>query len=184
MPPTGPAPVVPERRGGPVRRTFRHWHAAWKSYVCGYPEQFVEPPLGYYIYETFGMMKAKADPHDFILYRSDFHDGSSALSPAGAQKLSLMASRLPGWLGPVLVEWTPERPELAESRRMAVLALFQQAGMPLVNERVVVAASPFPGLPGADAANNFDTLMLRDQAAPRSYSVTPTSTATLGGGAR
>ncbi|MBX6315860.1 MAG: hypothetical protein IRY99_23550, partial [Isosphaeraceae bacterium] len=167
--PTGPAPPVPERRVGPLRRFYRHTSQHLQSKFIGYPEYFCVPPLGASIGETFGVMRAKADPHKFTLYRSDFVDGTDVLTPAGAQRLTLLAARLPGWLGPVTIEWTPDRPGLDAARRTAVLAKLQGAGLPVVAERVVVGPSPYPGLPGADATNNYDNLIFRDQRAPRTY---------------
>jgi hypothetical protein len=186
VPPTGPMPVPCEnaRPVSPIRRVIRHVGFTLQDKFIGYPDQFVEPPVGFFLYEAIGQMKARADTHFFILYRSDFMDGSTTLSPTGAQRLSLMAARLPGWCGPVYVEWTPDKPGLAEARRVSMLALLQNAGLPIVAERVVVGPSPYPGEMGVDANNFYQNLIFRDQAAAINYSVTPTSTAIFGSGAR
>ena len=42
-------------------------------------------------------------------------------SPIGASRFNLMFARLADWSGPILVEWTPDQPALAESRRQAIL---------------------------------------------------------------
>lgn len=177
---TGPTPAHPHR-------AFRRAHGLrerLRGFFIGRPEEFAEPPLGASLYATLGVMKSKADAHDFILYGSDFATGSQALSPAGMERVRLLATRLPGWLGPVMVEATPAQPALAEQRRASVLALLQGSGLPIVPERVVVGFSPYPGLLGADAANNYDNLILRDARAGRVYSLTPTSTTPFGAGAR
>ena len=188
VPPTGPAPLLVEsaspHRAGPIRRAFHHLGFTLKDRFIGYPEEFVEPPLGASVYETMGVMKSKADAHDFILYRSDFIDGDATLSPQGAQKLSLMAARLPGWMGPLTVEWTPDRPGLAEARRDALVTTLQGAGLPIGSERVLVGPSPYPGLIGPDADSNYRIMLFRDVRAPSNYSVTPTSTNEFGGGNR
>jgi hypothetical protein len=186
VPPTGPAPCETEtaRPGGPIRRAFRHICFTLQDQFIGYPEQFSEPPLGFYVYESIGMMKARADTHDFILYRSDFVADTATLSPIGAQRLSLMAARLPGWLGPVYVEWTPDKPELADTRKTALVATLQKAGLPIVAERVLVGPSPYPGALGTDSANFYQNLILRDQDAALNFSRTPTSTGIFGSGAR
>ena len=108
--PTGPAPPVVEHRGGPIRRFLHHTGRVLQDNLIGYPEEFIEPPAGALIAENFHMMKAKADPHKFTLYHSDFLDGTDRFSPTGAARFNLMASRLPGWLGPVIIEWSPDRP--------------------------------------------------------------------------
>ena len=181
VPPTGAAPKVVCETGGPVRRAARHTYNVLQDNFIGYPQEFVEPPPGFYIAETYSLMNAKANPHRFTLYRSDFLDGTNRLSPNGASRFNLMAKRMGGWLGPVVIEWSPDQPGLAETRKQAVLALLSSAGTPVVPERVVIGPSPYPGLYGTDAANNHSIMITRDQAAPSSYSFTPTSGAGFGG---
>jgi hypothetical protein len=184
VPPTGPVPRENARPVGPIHRAVQHVCFTLQDKFIGYPDQFIEPPLGFYVYETIGMMKARADTHNFILYRSDFINDSTTLSPSGAQRLSLMAARLPGWLGPVYVEWTPDKPGLADARRSVLVATLQNAGLPIVAERVLVGPSPYPGSLGPDANNFYQNLIFRDQAAAPNFSLTPTSTAVFGSGAR
>src|SRR5262249_13182133 len=162
--PTGPAPpVVYNEPPGKIRGALRHTFQAIHDNFIGYPEEFVEPPIGFYARNQVVVMRAKADPHRFTLYRSDFLDGTSKLSPTGASRFNIMAARLRGWPGPVLVEWSPETPGLAESRRQAVLALLQNSGAPVIPERVVIGPSPYPGLLGTDGANNYGVMITRDQ---------------------
>jgi hypothetical protein len=171
--------------GGPIRRAFQKTGRALKDNFIGYPQEFVEPPMGFTLSETFGTMKGKANIHRFTLYRSDFLDGSDKLSPGGATRFNIMASRVTGWLGPIVIEWSPDEPGLAESRRAAVAALFQASNLPVIPDRVVIGPSPYPGLLGTDAANNYNVLIIRDQQAPSTYTVTPVSgggLTTSGGG--
>lgn len=169
---------------GPFRRMIAEHGARAHAKLIGDPALFVEPPLGASLYGTIGLMRARADVHRFALYRSDFAGATTALTPDGARRFGLLASRLPAWPGPVVIEWTPENPALAEARRAAILTTLHGAGIPIPAERVAIGPSPYPGLYGTDAANNYDTLIIRDTEAPRTYSLTPTSTATFGGGAR
>jgi hypothetical protein len=74
---------------------------------------------------------------------------------------------------PLLVEWTPDEPGLAEARRQAVLATFQRAGKPIAAQRVVIGPSPYPGAMGVEAGQNFGTLLTRSQTAGVNYPVTP-----------
>lgn len=183
-PAAGPQPELGRPfslEGGPIHRAFRHTSRALHDYMIGYPEYFSEPPLGGLTYEMFHIQASKADGHQFMLYRSDFVDGTTQLSPGGAQRLTQMSRRLPGWLGPVVVEWSPDRPGLAESRRDAVVALLEQAGLPVVPERVVVGPSPYNGMIGADAAFSYDSMLLRDRNAGISYPVPPLPAATAFG---
>ncbi len=152
--------------------------------LIGYPQYFDEPALGRSLYDNMGRQKAKADVHTYTLYQSDFLAGTADLSPGGARRLSYLASRLNRWSGPVVIEWTPDQPPLAEARRMAVVASLQNARLVDNPARVVIGPAAFRGMIGPDAGNNHDTLIYRDYTAPRSFSVSPTSTAEFGGGAR
>jgi hypothetical protein len=183
VPASGPAPMLEShRRPGPIRRALHHVGFTLHDQFIGYPDQFIEPPVGFYLNETLHVMKAKADPHRFFLYRSDFLAGTDRLSPTGATRFNQMAGRLPGWLGPLLIEWTPDQPGLDRARRSAVLAALQQAGVPVGAERVAVAPSPYPGTLGADAANYYDVMISRDQAAPSGFSLSPTVSVISGSG--
>jgi hypothetical protein len=183
VPPSGPAPPVIVQRGGPMTRGFHHAYNALQDNFIGYPGEFVEPPLGAYCRETFGVMKVKADPHKFTLYQSDFLAHSNALSPVGAGRFNLMVSRLKCWTGPILIEWSPDQPGLAESRRDAVFAMLRGGGIAVIPEQVVVGPSPFPGLYGRYAADSFNGLLSRDAAASSGYTpLTSATTATGYGG--
>lgn len=174
IPPSGPAVADPTRGIHRTRREIRHQE--WRDTFIGRPADFVEPPLGAYVRANFSLMRSKADPHRFTLYRSDFLDGSDRLSPTGATRFNLMASRLSGWLGPIVIEWSPDEPGLAETRRVAVLAALQGAGLPVVPERVVIGPSVYPGGLGEDAVNYHNVMIHRDRSAPGAYSLSPNST--------
>ena len=168
-----PGPPQAYERKGLLHRWLHHSAATLQDKWIGYPENFIEPPLGYYVTEQMTMQVAKADPHRFTLYRSDFLPGTDRFSPTGASRFNLMYSRLPGWLGPVSIEWTPDEPGLAESRRQVVLATLQMAGRPILPERVVIGPSPYPGAMGTEAVNNFNNLIVRSQQAAQVYPPTP-----------
>jgi hypothetical protein len=186
-PPPPPLPAgghVHVHQPGAVHRAAHHVGFVLKDQLIGYPELFDVPPAGYSVYNVMTAQTAKGDLHTFMLYRSDFVAGTNELSPGGARRLSNLASRLPSWRGPVVVEWTPEAPGLAESRRDSVTALLTAANLPAGGGRVVVGPSPYSGLLGTNAASNYDMLIFRDIQAQRVYSVSPTTTATFGGGTR
>ncbi len=174
------APPVCNRRGR-LHRMFHHTAHTVQDKFIGYPQTFVEPPLGYYINEQFTVQVAKADMHRFTLYRSDFLPGTNAFSPIGASRFNIMFSRIPGWLGPIAVEWTPDQPALAESRRQAVLQTLQNAGQPVLASRVVIGPSPYPGARAVEAANNYTNTLARTQAAGGSqFPLSPTESAATG----
>jgi hypothetical protein len=170
-----PAPAQPQvcQRTGPIHRMLHHSAHTLHDKFIGYPEYFIEPPLGAYIKEQFTMEVAKADHHRFMLYKSDFLPGTNRFSPTGAARFNLMFSRLPGWLGPVTVEWTPDEPAVAEARRQVVLATIQRAGLSIGPERVLIGPSPFPGTRGVEAANDFNNIVIRAQQGAQTYSLSP-----------
>jgi len=175
---TPPAAVC--TRWGPLHRLFHHSGHTLQDKFVGYPETFREPPLGYYVNEQLGVQVGKADTHRFTLYRSDFLPGTSLFSPSGASRFNIMFARFPSWLGPISVEWTPEQPELARSRRQAILDTMQQAGRPILAQRVVIIPSPYPGALGTDASNNYSNTVIRSQQAAQTFALPPTETAATG----
>ena len=96
------------------------WRTRPRTSSSVIPNTFIEPPVGHYVNEQFAVQVAKANTHRFTLYRSDFLPGTSQFSPSGASRFNIMATRIPGWMGPIMVEWTPDQPALAEQRRAAV----------------------------------------------------------------
>ena len=112
--------------------------------------------------------------------RRDFLPGTDRFSPIGASRFNLMYSRLAGWPGPIFVEWTPDQPELAESRRRAILATLASAGQPMPAERVVIGPSPYPGAMGVDADNNIINTIGRNQFGSKAFPPPPAFTASMG----
>jgi hypothetical protein len=177
--PGAPAAPVCTRRG-PLHRMFHHSAHTLQDDFIGYPDTFVEPPLGAYINRQFAVQVSKADTHRFTVYQTDFLPGTDRFSPIGASRFNLMYNRLAGWSGPIFVEWTPDQPELAESRRRAILATLSAAGQPMPAERVLIGPSPYPGAMGVDADNNILNTISRNQFGSRGFSPSPAFTASMG----
>ena len=142
----GDEPIVVRRPGPPTAHFHRRnasdpsagpsrGRTAVHEHFIGNPEEFIEPPLGFYLYENINMMKAGADPHQFTLYTSDFVPGGDRLTLAGTKRLNNMARRLPKWMGPMLIEWTPDEPELAEAQQEKDRLDPRQREYPMVPER-------------------------------------------------
>lgn len=181
----GPPPPPPPEAVLYKKGWFKNWpwkrdhHYKFHDNFAGWPQYFPEPPLGSYLAGINSVNINKADPHRFMVYRSDFVGDSTTLSPAGAQRMSLIAARLNGWQGPILVEWSPDKQGLAEARRTAVESMFQSAGIPVASNRVMLSPAPFPGGFGFDGVNNYDNIIIRSQDAARTFSRTPVPQATL-----
>ncbi len=177
-----PGPPAPVRRVGPIRRAIRHAGRAVHEDFIGDPDLFAEPPFGSSLNGTFAVMRAKAEPHVYTLYRSDFLVDTSSLTPVGIGRMDRINRTLRGWCGPVIIEPTPDKPGLAEARRDAVLAVLQQGGNPVGPERVVIGPPVAPGLLGTDAGHNYANLIIRDLQAPAAYTLTPAASTAPGGG--
>ncbi len=176
--PPGQDPVC--NRRGRLHRLFHHSAHTLQDKMIGYPQNFAEPPLGHYINDQFAVQVAKADPHRFTLYRSDFLPGTSLFSPVGASRYNIMATRMPGWVGPITIEWTPEQPEVAQSRRQAIADILRKTGQPILADRVVVGPSPYPGAMGVEAANNFTNTITRSQMSAPVFPLPPIESAAMG----
>ena len=77
----------PPRR---LHRMFHHTAHTVQDNFIGYPETFVEPPLGYLHQRQFAVQVAKADPHRFTLYQTDFLPDTDQFSPIGASRFNMM----------------------------------------------------------------------------------------------
>jgi hypothetical protein len=159
---------------------FHHTAHTLEDKFIGYPDTFIEPPLGYYVNQQLAVQVAKADPHRFTLYRSDFLPGTDRFSPIGASRFNLLVPRLASGSLPIIIEWTPDQPALAQARRQAVLATLERVGRPFPGERVVIGPSPYPGAMGVEAVGHAGNLIARSQAAAVSFPLTPTESASLG----
>lgn len=175
-----PVQAAPCTRRGRLHRLFHHSAHTLQDKMIGYPENFVEPPFGHFVNEQLAVQVAKADPHRFTLYHSDFLPGTNRFSPNGASRYNIMATRMPGWVGPITVEWTPEQPELAESRRQAIAERLRKTGQPILADRVVVGPSPYPGAMGIEASNNFTNTVTRSQMSAPVFPLSPTESASMG----
>ncbi|WP_148596058.1 hypothetical protein [Aquisphaera giovannonii] len=186
-------PEVPSPPGGkagcqcnrPLHRMFHHTAHTLHDRFIGYPDAFIEPPLGAYMHEQMAMQVAKADAHRFTLYRSDFLPGTDRFSPTGASRFNLMFARTESALSPILIEWTPDQPGLADARRQAVLATYQRAGRPIDPSRVVLGPSPYPGGMGTEASQTFGSVLMRSQQGQYTYPLSPSvgANSVAGGGA-
>ncbi len=127
-------------------------HASLQSKMWGYPEQFDAPPLGHFEKSHFRTMVANGEIAQMVLYRYDFVDGHEFLNLHGRDQLVKIANAVSTIHAPIIIERTPERPELVELRRLAVLNILVQNGVPVAPERIVIGV-PIPnGLSGVEAA--------------------------------
>src|SRR5947207_11994213 len=87
-PAAGPPGPSTCNRPGRLHRMFHHTAHTLDDKFIGYPDAFIEPPLGSYVRRQFAVQVAKADPHRFTLYHSDFLPGTDRFSPIGASRFN------------------------------------------------------------------------------------------------
>lgn len=187
LPPPGDEPplsanpaAAPCTRRGRLHRMFHHTAHTIQDDFIGYPPTFYEPPLGSYVNRQFAVQVSKADVHRFTVYQTDFLPGTDLFSPVGASRFNRMFGRLPAWDGPILVEWTPDQPGLAEARRKTILATLASAGTAVPPERVVIAPSPYPGALGVESSNFYNNMVGRTGAGTQGYPLPPTFSSSMG----
>jgi hypothetical protein len=155
-----------ERRG-----LFRwRWHRSQckrhlQEKLLGFPEEFNEWPLGEAAYAHGRTQVANGLAARMVFHLCDFVDGSSQLNYRGRDKLATIAAALPTTFFPVVVERTPNRPELDAARRELVLAELARGGFPVVAERVVVGPRIAYGMAGYEAYTAIYPSQIRDLAA-------------------
>ncbi len=127
-------------------------HPSMQACMWGYPEEFCAPPMGHFVKSLFRTMVANGEIAQMVLYRYDFVDGHEILNLRGRDQLVKIANAVCTINAPIIIERTPEHPELAEMRRQAVLNVLLQNGVPVTPERIVIGV-PIPnGLSGVEAA--------------------------------
>lgn len=147
-------------------------HARWQAHMAycrdkylGYPEEFIPRPLGEALYDNMKVMVSNGDAARMVLYDFDFQPNGARLNVKGQDRLAKIAQLAGGNFQPIIVERTPANTQLAESRRLAVLAeLARNSPIPIPSERVVIGAPIAAGLDGRSAVIIRGTLDSRTSA--------------------
>jgi hypothetical protein len=116
----------------------------------GFPEEFVRPPLGAALYNNNNVQVANGIAARMTLYRYDFVEGTDQLTLRGRDQLAKIQAQLPSTFFPIIIERTPNNPELEASRRLAVVTELSQGSFPVPAERVLIGAPSSLGLRGVD----------------------------------
>jgi hypothetical protein len=123
-----------------------------RAHLLGFADEFEAPPLGASVHALGRTQVANGDAARMILYRADFVEGGSALTPRGKDHLAKIAALLPTSFSPLLIERSPCAPELDAARRLAVLNELSHCTFPVPTERIVVGPPTARGLDGEEAA--------------------------------
>lgn len=110
-------------------------------------------PLGSISRAHWHTMETNGEASDFVLYRNEFVDQSSELSPYGRDHIMEIAARLPSVPFPVLVQRSQNNsnPELDAARRDLVVGVLTQLGNPDANGRTVVSQPYSDGINSQEA---------------------------------
>jgi hypothetical protein len=155
--PPAPEPAAgPAAPGEPVRGGKRY---PLQECFLGFPEEFEAPPLGLSVNLQIQTQVANGVAAGMVLYRYDFVGCTAALNLKGRDRLAKIAALLPHNFFPLVIERTPEAPELAEARRVAVLAELAHGPFPVPPERVVIGPPLAHGLAGVEAVLINENLM-------------------------
>lgn len=136
---------------GPIEQWNRRCIARAQDRFWGYPEEFVDAPLGGALEAHLSLQVLNGQAARMVLYQYDFFPLSNQLKPRGKAELARIAAWLPQTFCPVLVEPTPGRPELDEERRNAVWQELGNGPYPIPSDRVVVGRPGTRGLAGDEA---------------------------------
>jgi hypothetical protein len=154
-----PAAVNPACGQGCADKDGRSWWQRWQAdkhawcqaHLWGYHQEFEAPPLGAVVHTHFRTMVANGEAASMVLYHYDFIDGSDRLNLHGRDRLCRMTALLHGSCFPLVIERTPEAPNLAESRRTAILNVLAMNSITVPPERVVIGSPIAAGLSGIEA---------------------------------
>lgn len=110
-------------------------------------------PLGAVSRAHWHTMETNGEASDFVLYRNEFVDQSSELSPYGRDHIMEIAARLPAVPFPVLVQRSENNsdPELDAARRDAVVRILNQLGNADADSRTVVSQPYSDGINSLEA---------------------------------
>jgi hypothetical protein len=128
---------------------YTHW---------GYPEYFEETPFGTSVRAHQRAQISSGWAARLVLYQYDFCDGGVTLNPSGQRRLKDLATGFDCWSHHrLLIEATPDRPQLAAARRNHVTKMLHDSGIPAHVE----VGTPTGFMPTGDEALLMNMNLLR-----------------------
>ena len=119
-------------------------------------------PLGQISRAHWHTMETNGEAADFVLYRNEFVDNSSSLSPYGRDHIMEIAARMPSTPFPVIVQRSDNNanPELDAIRRDLVVRVLNDLGATDAEQRVVVSQPYSDGINSVEAEQDYGTFRL------------------------
>lgn len=126
---------------------------------CGHRSMAIPDtiPLGAVSRAHWHTQQTNGEAHDFIIYRNEFVDNSSALTPYGRDHIQEIAARMSSAPFPVLVQrsWNNADPELDSARRQLVVSVLTTLGNQDADQRTVVSQPYSNGLNSTEGIQDF-----------------------------
>ncbi len=157
------------RRPGSLLARYQAW---WLCYAkprlqashWGYADLFHEPPLGMSVYMPLRTQILSGMSARLVLYRYDFCDdlgeNAAELNPHGRRRLEdIFRIAQDCELYPIVIEQTPDNPQLDAARKEHVMNLLQQWAFAVPEDSVVVGRPSALGLHGEEALKIHENLM-------------------------
>lgn len=118
-------------------------------------------PLGQVSDAHWETQQTNAEAADFIFYDHEFVGHTEELTQGGKRHLLQIALRLNHVPFPVVVEQSPQNrdPQLDAQRRLTVLDALRQLGVPIPDERVVVAPAFAEGLSAIEGEQAYSSTL-------------------------
>jgi hypothetical protein len=160
-PPKGPSQCAPRRPS-----LWDRFRFGVQDRLLGYPEEFHAPALGEAVNLAVMTQALNGVAARLMLYEYDFECGGEKLNLRGKDRLRQMGHWLNATPFALVVERTPYRPALAESRRQGILRELDAMGLQIVAERVVIGPSPAGQLTGVEAEILYHNLLQQTQSGP------------------
>jgi len=114
-------------------------------------------PLGSVTRAHWHAQQTNGEAADFVMYRNEFVDNSSELSPYGRDHIAEIAARMPSTPFPVIVQrsWNNADPELDQVRRDIVVRVLTDLGNQDANQRVVVSQPYSNGINSMEGEQDY-----------------------------
>jgi hypothetical protein len=114
-------------------------------------------PLGAVTRAHWHMQETNGEAADFVIYRNEFVDHSSELTPYGRDHIAEIAARMPSTPFPVLVQRSMNNadPELDQIRRDIVVRVLTDLGNPDANQRTVVSQPYSNGINSMEGEQDY-----------------------------
>lgn len=132
----------------------------WPSWLNPHNNRNAVPdilPLGAVTRAHWHMQETNGEAADFVIYRNEFVDNSSELTPYGRDHIAEIAARMPSAPFPVLVQRSMNNadPELDHIRRDIVVRVLTDLGNPDADQRTVVSQPYSNGINSMEAEQDY-----------------------------